>query len=154
MKPTPKPTTDGLAILHQTLYRGHPDRLAALEQVRLDDDMGRRLRTLREDASLTQAQLARRLRVTARFVDDLEEAAIEANYLRWLQALPNPLCPRAPAVAARLICQADRRCLRSADCQSTGLEDAEADRVLKVELLAKPRSRRLDSAQISENGAD
>jgi DNA-binding XRE family transcriptional regulator len=85
MKSTQKPTADALALLHQTFYEGHPDRLAALEQTRLDDEMGRRMRTLREDAELTQAQLARRLGVTARFVDDLEEAAIETNYLLWLQ---------------------------------------------------------------------
>jgi DNA-binding XRE family transcriptional regulator len=85
MKSTQKPTADALAILHQTLYEGQPDRLAALEQARLDDEMGRRMRALREDAALTQAQLARRLGVTTRFVDDLEEAAIETNYLLWLQ---------------------------------------------------------------------
>ena len=85
MKPTYKPSTDGLEILHETLYAGHPDRLAALEQARLDDDLSRRMRSLRENAGLTRAQLARRLRVTARFVADLEEAAVEANYLFWLQ---------------------------------------------------------------------
>ena len=85
MKPIHKPTIDGLEILHETLYASHPDRLASLEQARLDDELGRRMRSLRENAKLTRAQLARRLRVTARFVADLEEAAVEANYLFWLQ---------------------------------------------------------------------
>ena len=85
MKTIHKPIPDGLEILHDTLYAGRPDRLAALEQARLDDNLGRRMRSLRENAGLTQTQLARRLRVTARFVADLEEAAIEANYLFWLQ---------------------------------------------------------------------
>ena len=95
MKSTPNLTNDGLKILHAAFYEGHPDRLAALEQARLDDDMGRRIRQLREDAGLTQKQLGRRLGVTARFVDDLEEAAIETNYLLWLQRV-------AAAVAKRV----------------------------------------------------
>ena len=85
MKPNPKPAPDALALLHQTLYEGHPDRLAELDQARLEDELGRRVRSLREAAGLTQAQLARRLSVAPRFVADLEEAAIETNYLLWLQ---------------------------------------------------------------------
>ena len=77
--------TDALEIFHQTCYEGHPGRLAQLEQARLNDEMGRRIRALREEAGLTQARLARRLAVTAQFVTDLEEAAIETNYLFWLQ---------------------------------------------------------------------
>ena len=74
-----------LELLHQTLYAGHPDRLAGLEQARLEDELGRRVRSLREAAGLTQTQLARRLGVAPGFVADLEEAAIETNYLLWLQ---------------------------------------------------------------------
>jgi len=85
MKPTSKPTPDALELLHQTLYDGHPDRLAGLEQARLEDEIGRRVRSLREDAGLTQAQLARRLGIAPRFLADLEEAAVETNYLLWLQ---------------------------------------------------------------------
>jgi ribosome-binding protein aMBF1 (putative translation factor) len=85
MKPTPKPAPDALELLHQTLYAGHSDRLAGLEQARLEDELGRRVRSLREDAGPTQAQLARRLGVAPGFVADLEEAAIETNYLLWLQ---------------------------------------------------------------------
>jgi ribosome-binding protein aMBF1 (putative translation factor) len=84
MKPTAK-STDALEILHQTFYEGHSERLAQLEQARLNDEMGRRIRGLRDEAGLSQTQLARRLRVKAQFVADLEEAAIETNYFFWLQ---------------------------------------------------------------------
>ena len=55
MKPTATPTPDALELLHQKLYAGHPDRLAGLEQARLEDEISRRVRSLREDAGLTQA---------------------------------------------------------------------------------------------------
>ena len=56
MKPTPKPAPDALELLHQTLYAGHPDRLAGLEPARLEDELGRRVRSLHEATGLTQAQ--------------------------------------------------------------------------------------------------
>src|SRR5216110_294943 len=85
---------DGLEILHETFYEGHPERLAQLEQARLNDEMGRRIRALREDAGLSQARLARRLGVTTQFVADLEEAAIETNYLLRLQRVAAAVCKR------------------------------------------------------------
>ena len=66
-------------------YAGHPERRAQLEQTRLEDNIGRKILAQREQAGLSQAQLARRLGVKAQFVADLEEAAIETNYLLWLQ---------------------------------------------------------------------
>ena len=80
-----RPTTDGIEILEQTFYAGQPERRAGLEQARLEDDLGRKILALREQAGLTQTQLARRLGVKAQFVADLEEAAVETHYLVWLQ---------------------------------------------------------------------
>jgi ribosome-binding protein aMBF1 (putative translation factor) len=94
MKPITKSTTDALEILHRTFYEGHPERLAQLEQTRLNDELGRRVRALREEAGLSQARLARRLGVTTQFIADLEEAAIETNYLLWLQRVAAALCKR------------------------------------------------------------
>ena len=74
-----------MEILHQTFYEGQPERQAQLEQARLSDEMGRRIRALREEAGLSQARLARRMGVTVQFVADLEEAAMDTNYLLWLQ---------------------------------------------------------------------
>ncbi len=80
-----KPTTNGIEILDRTFYEGRPERQARLEQARLEDEIGRKILTLREQAGLTQTQLARRLGVKAQFIADLEEAALETNYLLWLQ---------------------------------------------------------------------
>ena len=74
-----------MEILHQTFYKGQPERQTQLELARLSDEMGRRIRALREEAGLSQARLARRMGVTVQFIADLEEAAIDTNYFLWLQ---------------------------------------------------------------------
>jgi DNA-binding XRE family transcriptional regulator len=126
MKPTPKPAPDALELLHQTLYAGHPDRLAGLEQARLEDELGRRVRSLREAAGLTQAQLARRLGVVPRFVADLEEAAIETNYLLWLQ--------RVAAVVSKRV---QIRC--AASCRRReGRLQKDPEQVLTIDTTAIP----------------
>lgn len=89
-----KATTDGIEILDREFYAGRPERQAQLEQARLEDEIGRKILALREQAGLTQAQLARRLGVKTQFVADLEEAAIEAGYLLWLQRVAAVLSKR------------------------------------------------------------
>jgi len=89
-----KPTTNGIEILDRALYQGRPERQAQLEQARLEDELGRKILALREQAGLTQKQLGRLLGVKAQFVADLEEAALETNYLLWLRRVATVLHKR------------------------------------------------------------
>ena len=89
-----KPTINGLEILQRALYETHPERQAQLEQARMEAELGRKILALRERAGLTQAQLARRLGVSAAFIADLEEAAIETDYLLWLRRVATILHKR------------------------------------------------------------
>jgi ribosome-binding protein aMBF1 (putative translation factor) len=89
-----KPTTNGIEILNRTFYEDQPERQAQLEQARLEDEIGRKILALREQAGLTQSQLARLLAVRAQFIADLEEAALETNYLLWLQRVATVLRKR------------------------------------------------------------
>ena len=104
-----KSTTDGIEIVHRTIYEDRPERLAQLEQARLEDEIGRKILTLRQQAGLTPAQLASRLGVTAQFVADLEEAAVEANYLLWLQRVAAVMSKRV-----EIRCVPRRRQLKAA----------------------------------------
>ena len=49
-----KPTTDGLEILYNRYYKGNPERIAELEEARVNDDVARKIRELREEAGLSQ----------------------------------------------------------------------------------------------------
>ncbi len=89
-----KPTTDGLEILDRVLYEGRPERLAELERARMEDEMGRKILALRSQAGLSQAQLARRMGVGTHFIADLEEAAVETDYLLWLRRVAAALRKR------------------------------------------------------------
>lgn len=80
-----KATTDGLEILDRLFYEGRPRRQVELERTRIEDEMARKILRLRQQAGLSQAQLARRMGVSVRFLTDLEEAAVETNYVLWLQ---------------------------------------------------------------------
>jgi len=109
MTPRRTPTTDGIEIPDRELYEGRPERLAQLEEARLEDEIGRRIFSLRERAGLTPRQLAHRLGVTAQFVADLEDAAVEANYLLWLQRVAAALSKRV-----QIRCVPARRQLQAA----------------------------------------
>ena len=54
-----KLTTDAVAIIHRRYYEGKPDRLAALEQARANDDVARKIAALRAEAGLSQRQQTR-----------------------------------------------------------------------------------------------
>jgi len=45
-------------ILHRRYYADNPDRLAGLEQARLENEVARRLYKLRQKAGLSQRELA------------------------------------------------------------------------------------------------
>jgi ribosome-binding protein aMBF1 (putative translation factor) len=85
MQKSKKPTTDALEIIDRLLYEGKPERWRQLEEVRADDDVGRKICELRTKAGLTQAQLAKMIGTTASVICRLEDADYEGHSLAMLR---------------------------------------------------------------------
>src|SRR2546422_82547 len=90
-KPKRKPTTDAVVILHRRHYEGKPDRLAALEQARANDDTARKIAALRTEAGLSQRQLAKLVGTTASVICRLEDADYEGHSLTMLHRIATVL---------------------------------------------------------------
>lgn len=82
-----KPTTDAVGILHRRYYAGKPERLAALEQARANDDVARKIAALRMEAGLSQRQLAKLVGTTASVICRLEDADYEGHSLAMLHRI-------------------------------------------------------------------
>ena len=82
-----KKTTDALTILHRRYYAGKPERLAALEEARANDSVARKIAALREEAGLSQRQLAKLIGTTASVICRLENAEYEGHSLAMLNRI-------------------------------------------------------------------
>lgn len=87
MAKKPKATTDAVDILHRRYYAGKPDRLARLEQARVDDTVARKIRELRIKAGLSQRQLAKRIGTTASVICLLEDSEYEGHSMAMLNRI-------------------------------------------------------------------
>ncbi|MHB1556277.1 MAG: helix-turn-helix domain-containing protein [Isosphaeraceae bacterium] len=81
------PTTDAIDILHKRYYEGKPERIAALEEARADDEVARKIRQLRKQAGLSQRELARLVGTTASVICRLEDADYEGHSLPMLRRI-------------------------------------------------------------------
>lgn len=88
------PTSDAVDILHRRYYAGRPERLAALEEARANDNVARKLTALRLQAGLTQRQLAKLVGTTASVICRLESADYEGHSLAMLQRIADALKQR------------------------------------------------------------
>src|SRR5207245_2632433 len=82
-----KTTADAVEILHRRYYAGKPQRLAALEQARANDQVARKLTALRIAHGLSQRQLAKLIGTTASVICRLEDANYEGHSLAMLNRL-------------------------------------------------------------------
>ena len=82
-----KPTTDAVEILHRRYYQGKPDRVAALEEARANDEVGRQIYQLRTKAGLSQRQLAKLVGTTGSVISRLEDADYEGHSLAMLRRI-------------------------------------------------------------------
>lgn len=87
-------TSNALEILHQELYEGRPDRLADLEEARVNDDVARKIRELRDAANLSQRQLAALVGTQASVICRLEDADYEGHSLAMLNRIATALNQR------------------------------------------------------------
>ena len=88
------PTTDAVEVLHRRYYAGRPERLAALEEARANDNVARKITALRLQAGLTQRQLAKLVGTTASVICRLESADYEGHSLAMLQRIADALKQR------------------------------------------------------------
>ena len=88
------PTSDAVAILHRRYYEGRPERLAELEEARANDNVARKITTLRLQTGLTQRQLAKLVGTTASVICRLESADYEGHSLAMLQRIADALKQR------------------------------------------------------------
>lgn len=91
MKKMNRKTTDALKILDQRFYAGHPERRAALEQARADDQVAREIQTLRQEAGLTQKQLAALVGTAPSVISRLEDADYEGHSMAMLRRIAGAL---------------------------------------------------------------
>ena len=82
-----KPTTDAVEILQRRYYEGKPERLAALEEARVNDAVARKIYQLRTRAGLTQRELAKRVGTTASVICLLEDADYEGHSMAMLNRI-------------------------------------------------------------------
>ena len=87
-------TKDGLRILHRRYYAGRTDRLAALEEMRAADDVARKILQLRNEAGLSQRQLAKLVGTTASVICRLEDADYKGHSLAMLRRIAAALQQR------------------------------------------------------------
>jgi DNA-binding XRE family transcriptional regulator len=82
-----KPTDDAFEILHRRLVGDDPEKLAELEKIRADNDVGRKIYDLRMKAGLSQRALAKLVGTTASVICRLEDADYEGHSLAMLNRI-------------------------------------------------------------------
>jgi ribosome-binding protein aMBF1 (putative translation factor) len=85
------PTSDAIEIMHRRYYEGRPDRIAALEEARADNEVARKIHQLRTQAGLSQRELAKRIGTTASVICRLEDADYEGHSLPMLRRIATAL---------------------------------------------------------------
>ena len=88
---TDNKTSDALSIIYQELYEGNLERIAELAEARVNDDVARKIRELREEAGLSQRKLAELVGTTASVICRLEDADYEGHSLSMLNRIASAL---------------------------------------------------------------
>jgi DNA-binding XRE family transcriptional regulator len=89
-----KPTRDAVEVLDRRYQDGKRERRAALEVVRADDAVARKIFELRTRAGLTQRQLARLVGTTASVICLLEDADYQGHSMAMLTRIAAALNQR------------------------------------------------------------
>ena len=80
-------TTDAIAMLHKRYISGNPEAEAALESARLNAHVASMIYKMRENAGLSQAQLAKRVGTTQSVISRLEDADYDGHSLTMLNRI-------------------------------------------------------------------
>jgi ribosome-binding protein aMBF1 (putative translation factor) len=87
-------TTDGIKILHELFLRDHPQRQASVEEEMANMEIAQKIYDLREQAGLTQRQLATLIGTTASVICRLEAADYQGHSLAMLNRIAAALGKR------------------------------------------------------------
>ncbi len=82
-----KSITDAVRIINNRFYKGKSERLASLEQERVNARIAQELYSLRAKSGLTQRQLARLVGTTPSVISRLENADYSGHSLNMLQRI-------------------------------------------------------------------
>jgi len=97
-----KSTTDAVDIMHRRYYEGRPERIAAFEEAKANDEVARKIYGLRTQAGLSQRQLAKLVGTTASVICCLEDANYEGHSLTMLRRIATALHRRVEIRFVRL----------------------------------------------------
>lgn len=87
----PKTTSNAVRILHRRYVGEDVQRKASLEQERVNADVARTIYELREQAGLSQKELADRVKTTQSVISRLEDADYEGHSLSMLNRIAKAL---------------------------------------------------------------
>jgi transcriptional regulator with XRE-family HTH domain len=82
-----QPISDAVDILHRRYYEGKPDRLASLEEERINAEIAQAIYDLRTQAGLSQRDLATLVGTSASAICRLEDADYEGHSLAMLRRI-------------------------------------------------------------------
>jgi ribosome-binding protein aMBF1 (putative translation factor) len=94
LKKRKKKTSDAVAILHRRYFQGSKEKLAILEEERFNAIVARQIHDLREEAGLSQRELAKFVGTTASVICRLENADYEGHSLAMLRRIATALNKR------------------------------------------------------------
>lgn len=83
--------TDAVEIVRRRFIGDDPERLASVEEERLYARVARRIYNLRQEAGLTQSELAERVGTTQSAISRLESADYEGHSLKMLERIADAL---------------------------------------------------------------
>ena len=82
-----KSTTDAIEIMHRRFFEGKPEMLALLEEERANADVAQSIYDLRQEAGLTQQELANLIGSKQAVIARLEDADYEGHSLSMLNRI-------------------------------------------------------------------
>ncbi len=86
-----KTTTDGVEILHRRYFEGKPEMLALLEEERANADVAQIIYDLRQEAKLTQQELADLIGTSRTVITRLEDTDYNGHSLSMLRRIATAL---------------------------------------------------------------
>jgi transcriptional regulator with XRE-family HTH domain len=126
-------TTDAIDILHRRYIGADAERAASLQEERVNAQVARTIRELREDAGLTQKELAEMIETTQSVISRLEDADYDGHSLSMLDRIARALNSRVRV----LVASEDKRVERLRDVFREVVRSLRRERELTVDQLAK-----------------
>jgi DNA-binding XRE family transcriptional regulator len=104
-----KRRTSALEDLRRHIHAGGPERIAELAQTRREMTLGMKIRKIREEASMTQQQLADKIGTQPSAISRIEDADYDGHSLSLFEKVANALemmllidlAPRRPRKPAK-----------------------------------------------------